>query len=199
MTEINPEIGSRKWKELVKIEDGFVVKMDSKPIYQWTTESGQRPSDEWLGENGYYGVVYSDEPSVDLLLERATLNPLNAWVVDHDAKTVTTTWTVEQLTEEQKAAAMRALANYSAFWDALLASSTYSAIREQSFVSLQLNTLATEFIALLGDAKAGRPNEHAIQASIDAILSVGSFTKNQMEELQLALEAGFVDKIYTIN
>jgi hypothetical protein len=36
--------------------------------------------------------------------------------------------------------------------------------------SLPMNTLATEFIALLGDAKAGRPNEAAIQASMGSRL-----------------------------
>jgi hypothetical protein len=53
--------------------------------------------------------------------------------------------------------------DYIAFWDALTTSTIYTAIREQSFTSLPMNTLATEFIALIGDAKAGRANEAAIQ------------------------------------
>ena len=67
--------------------------------------------------------------------------------------------------------------DYLAFWDALTTSTIYTAIREQSFTSLPMNTLATELIALLGDAKAGRANEFAIQASMAAILSVGTFTE----------------------
>ncbi len=87
---------------------------------------------------------------------------------------------------------------YLAFWDALMASTVYASIREQSFTSLPLNTLATEFIALLGDAKAGRPSEPAIQASIDAILFYGTFTEAHLTELQAALAAGNLDSIYTL-
>jgi hypothetical protein len=88
--------------------------------------------------------------------------------------------------------------DYLAFWDALTTSSVYGSIREQSFVSLPMNTLATEFIALLTDAKAGRPNETAIQQSISAILETGTFTEEHLIELQEALEAGHLENIYTI-
>ena len=88
--------------------------------------------------------------------------------------------------------------DYLAFWDALTTSTIYTAIREQSFVSLPMNTLATELIALLGDAKAGRANEVAIQSSMAAILTTGTFTAAQLTELQTALVAGHLDDIYTI-
>jgi hypothetical protein len=88
--------------------------------------------------------------------------------------------------------------DYLAFWDALMVSTVYGSIREQSFVSLPMNTLATEFIALIGDAKAGRANEAAIQASMAAILSTGTFTEAQLTELGAALAAGNLDGIYTL-
>jgi hypothetical protein len=88
--------------------------------------------------------------------------------------------------------------DYLAFWDALMASSVYASIREQSFVSLPMNTLATELIALLGDAKAGRANEAAIQQSMAAILTTGTFTAAQLTELQTALVAGHLEDIYTL-
>jgi len=88
--------------------------------------------------------------------------------------------------------------DYLAFWDALMTSSVYGSIREQSFVSLPMNTLATEFIALIGDAKAGRANEATIQASMVAILTTGTFTKDQLIELQNALEAGHLENIYIL-
>jgi hypothetical protein len=88
--------------------------------------------------------------------------------------------------------------DYLAFWDALMGSTVYGSIREQSFVSLPMNTLATEFIALIGDAKAGRANEAAIQASISAILSVGTFSEEQLLELDAAFVAGNLDSIYSI-
>jgi hypothetical protein len=93
---------------------------------------------------------------------------------------------------------LRLRCDYPAFWDALVVSTVYGSIREQSFVSLPMNTLATEFIALIGDAKAGRANEAAIQQSMGAILTTGTFTEVQLVELQGALEAGHLDGIYTL-
>jgi hypothetical protein len=61
-----------------------------------------------------------------------------------------------------------------------------------------MNTLGTEFIALLGDAKAGRPYVAALQASMNAILSTGTFTSEQLVELQTALETSHLDSIYTL-
>ena len=89
--------------------------------------------------------------------------------------------------------------DYFTFWDALTTSTIYTAIREQSFTSLPMNTLATELIALLGDAKAGRANEAAIQASMAAILTTGTFTAAQLTELQTALESGHLETIYNLN
>jgi hypothetical protein len=89
--------------------------------------------------------------------------------------------------------------DYLAFWDALMVSTVYASIREQSFTSLPMNTLATEFIALIGDAKAGRANEAAIQQSMGAILATGTFTAVQLTELQTALVAGHLDDIYALS
>ena len=88
--------------------------------------------------------------------------------------------------------------SYTAFWDALLASTVYGSIRTQSMASLPMNTLATEFIALLGDAKAGRPNEAAIQASMSAVFATGTFTEADAEEFTDALAAGLLDGIYSL-
>lgn len=89
--------------------------------------------------------------------------------------------------------------SYTAFWDALLASTVYGSIRSQSMASLPMNTLATEFIALLGDAKAGRPNEAAIQASMSAVFATGTFTTADAAEFTAALAAGLLDDIYSLS
>ena len=89
--------------------------------------------------------------------------------------------------------------SYTAFWDALIASSVYASIRTQSMASLPMNTLATEFIALIGDAKAGRANEAAIQASMSAVFATGTFTQEDIEEFQVALVTGRIDDIYALN
>ena len=89
--------------------------------------------------------------------------------------------------------------SYTAFWDALIASTVYASIRTQSMASLPMNTLATEFIALLGDAKAGCPNEAAIQASMSAVFSTGTFTDADAKEFTAALAAGYLDGTYALN
>jgi hypothetical protein len=88
--------------------------------------------------------------------------------------------------------------SYTAFWDALIANTVYASIRTQSMASLPMNTLATEFIALLGDAKAGRPNEAAIQASMSAVFATGTFTEADAEEFTAALAVGLLDDIYSL-
>lgn len=106
--------------------------------------------------------------------------------------------TAEEIAELQSRPVPPPPPSYTAFWDALLASTVYSSIRTQSMASLPMNTLATEFIALLGDAKAGRPNEAAIQASMSAVFATGTFTEADAEEFTDALAAGYLDDTYTL-
>ena len=88
--------------------------------------------------------------------------------------------------------------DYFTFWEDLLQTNAYQSIRTQSASSLMMNTAATEFIALIGDAKMGRPLEPAIQASIVTVLSAGTFTEAELLEFQAALVAGNLDTIYTL-
>ena len=107
--------------------------------------------------------------------------------------------TAEEIAELQSRPVPPPSPSYTAFWDALLASTVYGSIRTQSMASLPMNTLATEFIALLGDAKAGRPNEAAIQASIVSILSTGTFDEEDLAEFAETLVAGRLDDIYALD
>ena len=106
--------------------------------------------------------------------------------------------TAEEIAELQSRPVPPTPPSYTAFWDALLASTVYGSIRTQSMASLPMNTLATEFIALLGDAKAGRPNEAAIQASMSAVFGTGTFTEADAAEFTAALAAGLLGDIYKL-
>ena len=106
--------------------------------------------------------------------------------------------TAEEIAELQSRPTPPPPPSYAAFWDALLASTVYGSIRTQSMASLPMNTLATEFIALLGDAKAGRPNEAAIQASMSAVFATGTFTEADAAEFTAALAAGRLNHVYTL-
>jgi hypothetical protein len=107
--------------------------------------------------------------------------------------------TEEEIAELQSRPVLPPTPSYTAFWDALLASTVYASIRTQSMASLPMNTLATEFIALIGDAKAGRPNEAAIQASMSAVFATGTFTEDDAEEFTEALATGLLDDIYSLS
>jgi hypothetical protein len=89
--------------------------------------------------------------------------------------------------------------DYFAFWNALLVSDVYASIRTQSMSSLPINTLATEFISLIGDAKIGRPNEPALQYSMSAIFTNGAFTETNIEEFNNLLKMGNLDGIYQLS
>ena len=106
--------------------------------------------------------------------------------------------TDEEIAELQSRPQPEPPPSYVTFWDALIASTVYASIRTQSMASLPMNTLATEFIALLGDAKAGRPNEAAIQASMSAVFATGTFTEADAEEFTEALAVGYLDDTYTL-
>ena len=62
--------------------------------------------------------------------------------------------------------------DYMGFWVGLISSPYYAKVKAGSSTDLQINTSATEFIALLGDAKAGMRMESAIQISFNELLSL---------------------------
>ena len=153
----------------------------------------RNPSEELLADWNVFPVVSQTPPEHDPITQN--LSQGTPTLVDGQWLQ---TWEITEASAEQIAERQRDLIDYLAFWDALMTSSVYGSIREQSFVSLPMNTLATEFIALIGDAKAGRANEEAIQASMSAILSTGTFTEAHISELGAALAAGNLDGIYTL-
>ena len=124
------------------------------------------------------------------------MNRIEVNVITGEQQTIELT--PEEIAELQSRPQPEPPPSYVAFWDALIASSVYGSIRTQSMASLPMNTLATEFIALLGDAKAGRANEAAIQASMSAVFATGTFTEDDAEEFTAALAAGYLDDIYTL-
>jgi hypothetical protein len=64
--------------------------------------------------------------------------------------------------------------DYQGFYDALLVSQAYQAIRAQAVVSLPLTLAAVEFIAAMGDAKLGKANVAALQACLGNIATAAT-------------------------
>lgn len=73
--------------------------------------------------------------------------------------------------------------DYIGFSDALLVSVAYGSIRTAAKTSLSVNVIATELLALLGDAKAGRVQEAAIQASLTELDTEVPLTQADRDEL----------------
>ena len=73
--------------------------------------------------------------------------------------------------------------DYIGFSDALLVSAAYGSIRTAAKTSLAVNVVATELLSLLGDAKAGRVQEAAIQASLTELDTEVPLAQENRDEL----------------
>ena len=89
--------------------------------------------------------------------------------------------------------------NYMEFWIGLISSQYYSKVKAGSSTTLQINTAATEFIALLGDAKTGMPMVPAIQISLNELLSLVPADDTDQLYLDALLAQTNLDTVYTTN
>lgn len=88
--------------------------------------------------------------------------------------------------------------DYNLFWTSLINSNFYKKLRAAASQSLPANTLCTELIALFNDAKAGRPNEFAIQQYMNILFFNFEFATEEVEELQDFMNNTNLDVIYTL-
>jgi hypothetical protein len=89
--------------------------------------------------------------------------------------------------------------NYKLFWSSLINTTAYSSIREAASQSLLANTLATEFIALISDAKNGDANVEKIQEVLLDIMSNISFTAEELEEIETVFVESGMFAVYTLS
>ena len=88
--------------------------------------------------------------------------------------------------------------DYMQFWIGLISSPYYAKVKAGSSTDLQINTSATEFIALLGDAKSGMRVESAIQLSFDELLSLVPADAADQVFLDALLSQTYLDSVYTL-
>lgn len=86
--------------------------------------------------------------------------------------------------------------DYIGFWLALVSSTAYANIRSSASTDLAVNVAATEFIAVIGDAKTGNVNETLMQGVINALINAADPDATDRAELE-ALLAGY-DLSYTL-
>ena len=99
------------------------------------------------------------------------------------------------ITEEQKFSATR----YDGFWLLLLDSDVYSTLKTAASSNLAANTLLTEFITLLNDAKRGIVYKTNLQATITAILAGVTLTADELAELQTIFDKTGMNVNYTLS
>ena len=89
--------------------------------------------------------------------------------------------------------------DYQGFYDALLISQAYQAIRAQALTSPPLMLAAVEFIPAIGDAKLGRPNVAALQACLGNIATAATdLDAAGWAEIGGLLEAHGLDGLYQL-
>lgn len=87
---------------------------------------------------------------------------------------------------------------YQKFWDLLLDTNAYAKIKSVASQSLAANTLATEFIALISDAKRGEAKIEKIQQALSEIVLNISFTTEELAEIQETFTESGMFAIYTL-
>jgi hypothetical protein len=88
--------------------------------------------------------------------------------------------------------------NYQLLYDSILASDVYQVIRAEATESLPLTLACVEFVAAMGDAKAGNPNIPALQACMGNILRLVSLDGEQTDALRGYIEAAHLQSTFVI-
>ena len=89
--------------------------------------------------------------------------------------------------------------DYDKFWTDLLDTDVYATMKTAASSALAANTLLTEFIALLDDAKRGSANTTKMQASITGILAGITFSTDELAELQTLFDSTGMSAVYTLS
>jgi hypothetical protein len=88
--------------------------------------------------------------------------------------------------------------DYRAFYNALLVSPAYAAIRSRALSSPPVLASCLEFVAAISDAKSGRPNQGAIQTCINLLCMAAQFGQPELAALAEVMQVGNVGLVYTL-
>jgi hypothetical protein len=88
--------------------------------------------------------------------------------------------------------------NYQGFWDSLIKTSAHTTIKATASQSLEVNTIATEFIALLSDAKNSHANVEKIQEVLLEIIENIPFSEAELGEIQEVFTNSGMFAVYTL-
>ena len=160
----------------------------------------QELPDRWKFEDGTVRTdlqTLSDDELASLGWVPAAMPPTpgtSYFTHSYEWNSETVSFDATELDEYEKRDRVR----YRIFWDALINTSAYSSIKSTASQSLSANTLVTEFIALISDAKSGNANVQKIQESLNEILLNISFTDEELAEIQEIFQVSGLFAVYTL-
>jgi len=103
----------------------------------------------------------------------------------------------EQLRAEEFALATSGI-DYASFWKALIQSVFYTRIKQEASLSLTVNTLCTELIAVIMDARLGQADPLLLRDLMGQLLSVIRFDVDELDGLYAALVSGGMQRFFVI-
>ncbi len=89
--------------------------------------------------------------------------------------------------------------DYVNFWVGLLSSPYYMKVRASASNSLPVNVVATEFIALIGDAKNGLRIQPLIQSSLNELLALVPPDSDDQVYLYNLMDNSGLSSVYTLS
>ena len=91
--------------------------------------------------------------------------------------------------------------DYYQFWRKLIVADVYGTLKTAASTTLAANTLLTEFVALITDAKTeqNHANVSAIQTSISGIIAGITLSSTELAELQEAFDSTGMSNAYTLS
>ncbi len=142
----------------------------------------------WADENGEYVIGITEDPGVVYTI------PVVVGNRDYDAFVAIGTETALPYVPP----IVVHTPNYMEFWIGLITSPYYAKVKLGSSTDLQINTSATEFIALMGDAKNGMRIDAVLQSSFDELLTLVPADAADQLYLDSLLTQTHLDTIYTL-
>ena len=136
-------------------------------------------TDAELEELGFYSIELP-EGLYKIKNQEGKYPPEEHWTNSYTWYRPTMEFIVEEKSLEQKISQI----DYTTFWNELSETSAYDKIREGAMISLPVNTVATELIALFTDAKSGNIKVEKIQNCLDFIFTNIAFTEAELQKIQ---------------
>ena len=93
----------------------------------------------------------------------------------------------------------RSLVQYDTLYENIIDTNFYSSLRTLAKTQLAVNSLLTEFLILIGEARNGNIYETKIQTSITELLAEVTLSDDDMTELQNTFFKSGMNGIYTLS